>query len=70
MLLDWSGRWTGRARALATAALSAGLFIGAGNVSAQQGAITGTVSDSETLQPVAGAQVFVSGTVIGTLSGA
>ena len=70
MQYDWSGRWTSCAKALATAALSAALFLGAGNVSAQQGAVTGTVTDAETLQPVAGAQVFVSGTVIGTLSGA
>ncbi|MFV1987807.1 MAG: carboxypeptidase-like regulatory domain-containing protein, partial [Gemmatimonadota bacterium] len=70
MLFDWSGRWTSRASALATAALSAALFIGVGNVAAQQGAVTGTVTDSETLQPIAGAQVFVSGTVLGTLSGA
>ena len=70
MLFDWSGRWTSRASATAIAALGAFLFIGVGNVAAQQGAVTGTITDSETLQPVAGAQVFVSGTVIGTLSGA
>ena len=70
MLFDWSGRWTSRASATAIAALSAILFIGVGNVAAQQGAVTGTIADAETLQPVAGAQVFVSGTVIGTLSGA
>jgi len=70
MLFDWSDRWTRRASALGAAALGAFLFIGAGSAVAQQGAITGTVSDAETLQPVAGAQVFVSGTVIGTLTGA
>lgn len=70
MLFDWSNRRTCRASALATAALGAFFFIGVATVSAQQGAITGTVSDSETLQPVAGAQVFVSGTVIGTLTSA
>ena len=69
MLFDWSERWAGRAGALATAALSAWLFVGAGSVSAQQGAITGTVADAETLRPVAGAQVFVAGTVVGTLTG-
>ncbi len=69
MLFDWSERGTGRAGALVTAALGAWLFVGAGSVSAQQGAITGTVADAETLQPVAGAQVFVTGTVIGTLTG-
>ena len=69
MLFDWSGRWTKRASALATTALSAWLFIGAAPLIAQ-GAITGTVSDAETLAPVAGAQVFVAGTVVGTLTGA
>ncbi|MDX1388315.1 MAG: SusC/RagA family TonB-linked outer membrane protein [Acidobacteriota bacterium] len=37
---------------------------------AQQGAITGTVADAETLQPVSGAQVFITGTIIGTLTNA
>ncbi|MDX1576935.1 MAG: SusC/RagA family TonB-linked outer membrane protein, partial [Gemmatimonadota bacterium] len=69
MLFDWSGRWTKRASALATTALSAWLFIGAAPLFAQ-GAITGTVVDAETLAPVAGAQVFVTGTVVGTLTGA
>ncbi len=69
MLFDWSGRWSSRATAVATAALSAWLFIGAVPLYAQ-GAITGTVTDSETLAPVSGAQVFVAGTVVGTLTGA
>ena len=43
--------------------------VGASSVFAQQGAITGTVTDAESLRPVAGAQVFVSGTIIGTLTG-
>jgi hypothetical protein len=34
----------------------------------QQGAIVGTVADAETLQPVSGAQVFIPGTVIGTIT--
>ncbi len=38
------------------------------SAAAQQGAITGTIVDSETLEPVAGAQVYVPGTVFGTLT--
>ena len=68
MLFDLSG---GRKRmsALAATAVSAWLFIGAAPLLAQ-GAVSGTVTDAESLAPVAGAQVFVAGTVIGTLSGA
>ena len=68
MLFDVSG---GRKRvsALAATAMSAWLFVGAAPLLAQ-GAISGTVTDAESLAPVAGAQVFVAGTVIGTLSGA
>ena len=69
MLFDWSERKAGRTSALVATALGAWLFIGAGSVVAQ-GAVTGTVTDAETLAPVSGAQVFVSGTVIGTLTGA
>ncbi|WP_420447039.1 SusC/RagA family TonB-linked outer membrane protein [Candidatus Palauibacter sp.] len=47
--------------------MSAWLFIGAAPLLAQ-GAVSGTVTDAETLAPVAGAQVFVAGTVIGTLT--
>ena len=65
----WSGQ-RGRVSALMTAALGAFLFVGVEAATAQQGAITGTITDAETLSPVSGAQVFVSGTVIGTLSGA
>ncbi|WP_420637128.1 SusC/RagA family TonB-linked outer membrane protein [Candidatus Palauibacter sp.] len=67
MLFDLSG---GRKRvsALAATAVSAWLFIGAAPLLAQ-GAVSGTVTDAESLAPVAGAQVFVAGTVIGTLSG-
>ncbi|WP_419167331.1 SusC/RagA family TonB-linked outer membrane protein [Candidatus Palauibacter sp.] len=54
--------------ALAATAVSAWLFIGAAPLLAQ-GAVSGTVTDAESLAPVAGAQVFVAGTVIGTLSG-
>jgi TonB-linked SusC/RagA family outer membrane protein len=35
---------------------------------AQQGVIAGTVSDAGTLEPVSGAQVFIPGTVIGTIT--
>ena len=69
MLFNLSGRWNKRASALATTALSAWLFIGAAPLLAQ-GAVTGTITDSESLSPVAGAQVFVAGTAVGTLSGA
>ncbi|WP_419163244.1 SusC/RagA family TonB-linked outer membrane protein [Candidatus Palauibacter sp.] len=68
MLFDSSGRWK-RASVLAATAVSAWLFIGAAPLIAQ-GAVSGTITDSETLAPVAGAQVFVAGTVVGTLSGA
>ena len=44
------------------------LFIGAAPLLAQ-GAVSGMVTDAESLAPVAGAQVFVAGTVMGTLSG-
>ncbi|WP_419934751.1 carboxypeptidase-like regulatory domain-containing protein [Candidatus Palauibacter sp.] len=54
--------------ALAATAVSAWLFIGAAPLLAQ-GAVSGTVTDAESMGPVAGAQVFVAGTVIGTLSG-
>ncbi len=36
----------------------------------QGGLITGTVQDAETARPIAGAQVFIPGTVVGTLSDA
>ena len=67
MLFESSGRRR-RASALAATVVSAWLFIGAAPLLAQ-GAISGTVTDAESLAPVAGAQVFVAGTVIGTLSG-
>ncbi len=67
MLFHLSGRRL-RASALTATAVSAWLFIGAAPLLAQ-GAISGTVTDAESLAPVAGAQVFVAGTVIGTLSG-
>ncbi|WP_420633662.1 SusC/RagA family TonB-linked outer membrane protein [Candidatus Palauibacter sp.] len=68
MLFHLSGRWK-RASALTATSVSAWLFIGAAPLIAQ-GAVSGTITDSETLAPVAGAQVIVAGTVIGTLSGA
>ena len=68
MLFDVSGGWR-RASALAATAMSAWLFVGAAPLLAQ-GAVSGTVTDAESLAPVAGAQVFVAGTVVGTLSGA
>ncbi len=68
MLFDLSERRK-RVSALAATAVSAWLFIGAAPLLAQ-GAVSGTVTDAESLAPVAGAQVFVAGTVVGTLSGA
>ena len=67
MLFDLFG---GRRRtsALAVAAVGVWLSAGAAPVLAQ-GAISGTVTDAESLAPVAGAQVFIAGTVIGTLTG-
>ena len=67
MLFDLSGGWK-RVSALAATAVSAWLFIGAAPLLAQ-GAVSGTVTDAESLAPVAGAQVFVAGTTVGTLSG-
>ena len=68
MLFHLSGRRK-RAGALTATALGVWLLVGAAPLIAQ-GAVSGTVTDAETLAPVAGAQVFVAGTVIGTLSGA
>ena len=67
MLFDLSERRK-RVSALAATAVSAWLFIGAAPLLAQ-GAVSGTVTDAESMAPVAGAQVFVAGTVVGTLSG-
>ncbi|WP_419942617.1 SusC/RagA family TonB-linked outer membrane protein [Candidatus Palauibacter sp.] len=67
MLFDLSGRRK-RVSALAATAVSAWLFIGAAPLLAQ-GAVSGTVTDAESMAPVAGVQVFVAGTVIGALSG-
>jgi len=63
-LFESSGRRR-RANALAATAVSAWLLVGAAPLLAQ-GAVSGTVTDAESLAPVAGAQVFVAGTVIGT----
>ncbi len=66
MLSDPSGRWRRRVLALSAIAVSIPLWTGSLHA---QGAVTGTVTDAETLAPVAGAQVFVAGTVVGTLTG-
>ncbi|MFQ5690293.1 MAG: SusC/RagA family TonB-linked outer membrane protein [Gemmatimonadota bacterium] len=68
MFFDWLER-SGRAVGLGAAVLVAWLFIGAGSAIAQQGAVAGTVTDAESFKPVAGAQVFIMGTDIGTLTG-
>ena len=69
MFADWSGWYSSRVVVLLTAALGAWLLLGPGGASAQQGAIAGTIVDADALNPVAGAQVFIPGTVVGTLSG-
>ena len=67
MLFDLFG---GRRRAGALAATAVGVWLSAGAAPVlAQGAISGTVTDAESLAPVAGAQVFISGTVVGTLTG-
>ena len=67
MLFDLLG---GRRRAGALAATAVGVWLSAGAAPVlAQGAISGTVTDAESLAPVAGAQVFISGTVVGTLTG-
>ena len=67
MFHESSGRRK-RASALAATAVSVWLFIGAAPLLAQ-GAVSGTVTDAESLAPVAGAQVVVAGPGIGPLSG-
>lgn len=56
--------------------IGAGVFTGlalaslsAGPAQAQEGAITGTVTNAQTLEPANGAQVFIPGTDLGTLTG-
>ena len=67
MLFDSFG---GRRRASALTAAAVGVWLSAGAAPVlAQGAISGTVTDAESLAPVAGAQVFIAGTVIGTLTG-
>ena len=54
-----------------TALATACLLLLAGSASAQQtGGISGTVTNSQNLQPLSGAQVSVAGTDIGSLTGA
>ena len=55
------------ARRFATLAVALGCRLAAPAI-AQQGAVTGTVTDAASLAPVAGAQVFIAGTVIGTVT--
>ena len=67
MLFDLFG---GRRRASALAVAAVGVWLSAGAAPVlAQGAISGTVTDAESLAPVAGAQVFIAGTVVGTLTG-
>lgn len=60
----------GRSRGFGLGAVvaAAWLLFGASPASAQQGAITGAVTDAGTGDPVSGAQVFVEGTEMGTLT--
>lgn len=62
-------RGRNRAFGLGAVVAAAWLLFGASPASAQQGAITGTVTDASTAEPVSGAQVFVRGTNLGTLTG-
>ncbi len=64
MLFHLSGRWRG-AGALTTAILGVWLFTSPAAL-AGQGAVTGTVTTGAAMRPLAGAQVFVQGTEIGT----
>jgi TonB-linked SusC/RagA family outer membrane protein len=67
MLSALKGRLT---RALGAGAVAAafGLFLGASPALAQDGAVAGQVVDAQTLEPIAGAQVFVEGTQLGELT--
>lgn len=57
-------------RAVATVVAATALVLGgAVAAQAQQGTVAGTVTDQSSLQPLAGAQVFVPGTQLGTLTG-
>ncbi|MFV1988487.1 MAG: SusC/RagA family TonB-linked outer membrane protein [Gemmatimonadota bacterium] len=49
-------------------AFSLTAVLGSGTLRAQQGAITGTITDAETLAPQPGVQVFIAETVIGTVT--
>lgn len=61
-------RGRNRAFGLGAVVAAAWLLFGASPASAQQGAITGTVTDADSGEPVSGAQVFVRGTNLGTLT--
>ncbi len=57
-----------RFRKSASFAAAAALVLGTSGLAAQQGAVSGRVTDASTLEPLTGAQVFIQGTNLGALT--